>query len=393
MVHSGPRGSFAERVTLRPVSELHGRFRFDEVDGAVGFVELTGDGALEGLKLREAVYLDIETTGLGGGAGTWPFMVALGRFKGDELELWQGFMRSPAEEAGVLEETARRIADSSGVVSFFGKSFDRHRLEDKMRVHGIEAPFGRLPHLDLYHPLNRLYTRRAGWDRVGGGGESPAGSGFGDGRLATMERALCGLERGLDLSGAHAPAAWFDYLAGRPHLLEEVFRHNALDVWSLVTLAAHLGRTLCEVRVDGSPLEGPRLARQLGLASLAKARADRHGELAALDRALEELGPREVPCALALWVADARRLAGDPVGALGAYEALEERADLPPRLRAASAQERAKLLEHHAKNPGAALAAAEAARASAVQGRLGARFLDELDRRAERLQKKLRASQ
>ena len=41
---------------------------------------------------------------------------------------------------------------------------------------------------------------------------------------------------------AGGPAAWFDYLHGRPHRLEGVFQHNLDDVKSLVTLLAHVGR-------------------------------------------------------------------------------------------------------------------------------------------------------
>jgi uncharacterized protein YprB with RNaseH-like and TPR domain len=387
----GPMGAFAERLTVRPARECHGHYRFDEVDAAEGLAELARDPALEALEPRACVYLDIETTGLSGGAGTWPFMVALGTFVGDQFELWQGFMRDPGEEPGLLEETARRIAASGGIVSFFGKSFDRHRLEDKMRQHGIASPFDGRPHLDLYHPLNRLYTRRAIWQRLTGADAELAPAGFSDGRLGTMERELCGLERGLDLSGAHAPAAWFDFLGGRPHLLEEVFRHNALDVWSLATLLAHLGRARDERRVDGTPLSGPRLARQLGLASLARDACQRGRELEHLDEARRELlaASATEPVGLGLWRADAQRLGGESEAALAAYSDLLEHPALPERDRARAATERAKLLEHHSHDPEAALGACEVARAAAVRGRLGDRFLADLDKRALRLARKL----
>ncbi|MFM7299113.1 MAG: ribonuclease H-like domain-containing protein, partial [Planctomycetota bacterium] len=172
-----------------------------------------------------ALFLDIETTGLAGGAGTKAFLVGLGRFTGDGFELWQGFLRGPEDEAALLDECARRVASAGALVSFFGKSFDRHRLEDKMRLHGIDAPFERCLHLDLYHPCRRLY-----------------GAGLANGRLATMEREIAGVERPHDLPGAFAPAAWYDYLAGRAHRLEEVFEHNRDDILSLVAIASALAR-------------------------------------------------------------------------------------------------------------------------------------------------------
>ncbi len=185
--------------------------------------------------------------------------------------------RGPEEEASLLATTAARIRASDGLVTFFGKSFDRHRLQDKMRVHGIEPPFAGRAHLDLYHPLKRLY----------------AGA-FPDGRLATLERALCGVERERDLPGSFAPAAWFDFLAGRPHLLEEVFRHNYDDVKSLVTLAAHLGSARAGARVDGTPLEGPADARHSALARSAVRRREWSDALAWLARVVQPSREQEL---------------------------------------------------------------------------------------------------
>lgn len=177
------------------------------------------------LPLEDALFLDTETTGLGGGAGTYVFLVGLARFDGDAFEIWQGFLDSPASEAALLAESARRIRQASVVVSFFGKSFDRHRLEDKLCVHGIETPFAGKPHLDLYWPLRRRYQGH-----------------FADCRLRTLERELAGVVREDDLPGSFAPAAWFDYLAGRAHRLEGVFRHNLDDVKSLAVLLHALSR-------------------------------------------------------------------------------------------------------------------------------------------------------
>ncbi|MDF1837730.1 MAG: ribonuclease H-like domain-containing protein, partial [Planctomycetota bacterium] len=189
------------------------------------FILLSGDAQLDGLDPSRAVYLDTETTGLSGGAGVFVYMVGLASFTDRGLEVWQGFMDGPEQEAALLTEVARRIQISGGVVSFFGKSFDRHRLQDKMSIHGIDSPFEDRPHLDLYHPLRRLHRGV-----------------YKNSRLQTMEHVLCGLNRSDDLPGSLAPEAWFDYLADRPHRLEGVFRHNCDDVLSLVTLLAWLAR-------------------------------------------------------------------------------------------------------------------------------------------------------
>ena len=239
---AGSHGTHAARIDVRTRASLHGAFALEAaLDVAPdAFAPFARDGSLGRVDLARAVYLDIETTGLSGGAGTYPFLVALGTFTGSGFEVWQGFLREPDEEPAMLAAAAERIAGASAIVSFFGKSFDRHRLEDKMRLHAIEPPFDGLAHLDLYHPCARLYA--------------PA---LPDGKLQTMERALCGVTRADDLPGAFAPEAWFDFLASRPHRLEAVFQHNLDDVLSLVTLAAHLGRSHDERGPDGAALTGP----------------------------------------------------------------------------------------------------------------------------------------
>lgn len=248
-------GVFAARVQRLDVASCeHGDWRLGEIDGAcaAAISRLAADEALTDIDLRQAVYLDTETTGLSGGAGVYVFMIGLGWFEGDDYVSWQGFLRHPGEERALLAEVAERLRGASALVSFFGKSFDRHRLQDKMRIAGVEPPFEGLPHLDLYHPFRRL-----------------TGDAFGNGRLQTMERELLGFHREKDLPGSLAPAAWFDFLGSRPHRLEGVFLHNHEDVLSLVVLTALLGRVEEEVRVSGDEIPGPSARRAWALAKTA----------------------------------------------------------------------------------------------------------------------------
>ena len=284
-------------------------------------------------------------------------------------------MREPGEERALLAEVAERVAGRSAVVSFFGKSFDRHRLEDKMRAHAVDAPFGARPHLDLFAPCRRL-TR----------GTLP------DSRLNTLETALCGLERADDLPGAWAPEAWFDFLAGRPHRLEGVFQHNYDDVLSLVTLAAHVGRATHEARANGEELKGCARTRAWALA-----------------RAFRDAGDRERGAGL---VRGARSRA-PPVREREARELCFERADLLRRdrrdeaARAALEQlldaapdawstrcrlELAKLLEHRFGELARARELAREALALVDSQHVGAergRLRGDLERRLERLAAKL----
>lgn len=255
-------GSFLARTTRFGATHRHGELELASIEHAraADLALVARDPALQGLAPRDGLFLDIETNGLQGGAGGIAFLVALGAFvpapAGERaFELWQGFLRGPADERALLVEVERRVRAAPLVVTFFGKSFDRHRLEDKLRFHSLPTPFSDKPHLDLYWPCRRLY-----------------GAALPNGRLATMERALLGFERQDDLPGSLAPAAWLDFLAGRAHRLEQVFAHNRDDLLSLVGLVAHLGRAEAGELADGRPLAGNAETR---LQALDKLRAPR----------------------------------------------------------------------------------------------------------------------
>jgi len=368
---SNARGQSHARILRFPLDWKHGSWPLNWIgDREHDLATLGRDATLERLELSRSIYLDIETTGLSGGAGTIPFMVGLGTFREDHFELWQGFLRGPEDEAALLEEVAQRVAERDSLVSFFGKSFDRHRLEDKMRVHAVVPSFER-PHLDLFHPLKRLYR-----------------GAYSDTRLATLERALCKVQRIDDLPGSHAPAAWFDYLAGRAHRLEAVFEHNRDDVLSLVTLAAHLCCTSAEKRPDGAALEGVACARARGLAHLHAALRDFEQALVWTSRALERR-PDDVHD-LKLLRADLLRLSGKHEQALAVYE--EVRGEAPETESVNALLQIAKLCEHRLRDYARAKDAAQLAASLAedyLTGTARRRALNESQRRIERLAMKL----
>jgi uncharacterized protein YprB with RNaseH-like and TPR domain len=215
----GAEGSYLVRESLHPPRP--GFLRALETDPTV-LTWLARDPRLAGLDPARSVFLDIETTSLGGGAGVHVFLAALGRLSSDgSFTLRQYFLGSPGGARPMLAAVTRDLAAASSVVTFFGKAFDRHRLEDQFRLAGLDAGFPDVPHADLYH----LSRARFGWRLV-------------NCKLRTVEAAILGIRREGDLPGSEAPQAYFDYLRGRPHPLEAVFQHNALDVLSLVDLLA-----------------------------------------------------------------------------------------------------------------------------------------------------------
>lgn len=168
---------------------------------------------------RGTLFLDVETTGLAGGAGTVVFLTGIAEFEAERLVLEQVFLRSFAEEGAALQHIAGRLAGAEQLVTFVGKTFDRHRLAARFGVQRIEHRILTLPHQDLYYVARRALR-----------GTIP------NTRLRTVERVLLGLERADDLPGSEAPAAFLSWLRDGTGPVDRVLEHNRLDVLSLVAL-------------------------------------------------------------------------------------------------------------------------------------------------------------
>src|SRR5690606_3768447 len=133
---------------------------------------------------RRAAFIDTETTGLGGGAGVYCFMVGVGTFEsyqpyaGDQLPVEsssnqppthfvvrQFFMRNPAEEASLLVALAQLLEPYEMTVTFNCRSFDlpllRLRYMQNRRFLPIRRDVTLLqpdrPHLDLLMPARRIW--------------------------------------------------------------------------------------------------------------------------------------------------------------------------------------------------------------------------------------------
>lgn len=176
--------------------------------------------------MRRAVFLDTETTGLAGGSGTYAFLVGLGFFQDANFVVRQYFLRDYPEEDALLEAVAADLAPCRLLVTFNGKAYDWPLLETRFRLSRRPPPLSGVPHLDLLHPARRIWR-----DRL------PQCS------LTTLETQILGVVRQGDVPGSLIPQRYFDYLrSGDAGPLAEVVLHNRMDIVSLVSLAAWLGR-------------------------------------------------------------------------------------------------------------------------------------------------------
>lgn len=179
------------------------------------------------------IFLDTETTGLGGGAGTYVFMVGLGWLTAEAFIVRQYCMQALGAERALLHLVLDDLARATGLVSFNGRGFDLPLLSGRLAFSRIRNNLEQIPHLDLLLLARRLYRARLGSCSLG-----------------SLERNVLGLQRDRDTQSWLIPSLYFDYLRrGDPSQLAGVFDHNAQDVASLVVLAAAGGQLLAEQMV------------------------------------------------------------------------------------------------------------------------------------------------
>ncbi len=187
---------------------------------------MQGDEMPDSFDPRRILYLDTETTGLMGGAGTVAFEVGLGYLTDEGFVLHQYVMRDYPEEKFLLQAVADVASRFDVVCTFNGKSFDVPLLKDRFLLNRIRTNCLDKPHIDLLHIARRVWKLR-----------------LKKCNLSHLEEAILGYPRVDDLPGAEVPERFFRYLkTGDFSLLEDVLEHNAQDVCSMCTLLSHMCR-------------------------------------------------------------------------------------------------------------------------------------------------------
>jgi uncharacterized protein YprB with RNaseH-like and TPR domain len=180
-----------------------------------------------GNKLR-SVYIDTETTGLAGGSGTLAFLLGVASVDRQAINLTQWLITRFDAEGAALSAFADTLNPADRLVSYNGKSYDLPLLLTRFRMQGLHPTFQDLAHLDLLHPIRRLFGKH--WD---------------DCRLLSVEERLLGFQRIDDLPGSEAPEAWFCYLReNHADKLIKVVEHNRQDILSLAVTHAALAQAI-----------------------------------------------------------------------------------------------------------------------------------------------------
>ncbi len=335
------RLELSHRTGRAPVA--HGRRASPEL-----LALLALDPSLAACDPAGALFLDTETTGLAGGAGTVAFLVGLAWWDEGALVLEQLLVRALGEEAPMLERVRERLARASMLVTFNGKSFDMPLLRARFVMARMEAPPAP-PHLDLLHVARRVHAGRLGRGC----------------RLVALERDVLGFERIDDVASGDVSAVYLHFLhTGDARALLGVIEHNA---WDVVAMAALLG-------LYGAPLHDELAAEDLvGVARTLRRAGALDRALAAADAAVERAaGPESLRAR-----ADIAKALGDRARALDDFESLARAVD-----DASVRLELAKLYEHWVREPERALEWAE--RGTGETSERAQRRRERLRRKAQR---------
>ena len=177
----------------------------------------------ENLDPRKILYLDTETTGLGG-SGTVAFLVGMGYLTDNGFEVHQFLLRDYPEEPFQLKHVAAGLGKFDVLCTFNGTTFDVPLLESRFRMNRMNPDCLDMPHLDLLHMCRRLWKLRLGRCNLG-----------------RLEEVILGQPRTDDIPGSEVPERYFTYLkTKRIELLEDVLSHNAQDIISLCVLLNHM---------------------------------------------------------------------------------------------------------------------------------------------------------
>lgn len=299
--------------------------------------KLALDPAFQGCDMRRMLFVDTETTGLAGGAGTIPFLIGMAWFEDESLRVQQLFLERPGEEVPMLHMLAARLAQASCLVSYNGKSFDWPLLRTRFVLNRIAVP-PLPPHLDLLHCARRVWKRR-----------------LQEVRLQQLEREVLGLHRGdEDIDGAEIPIAYLAYLRGDVDArIASIIEHNGNDLIALSAVLVALLERFESVRDADDPRE------HLSLAHLARRASDRE-RAASFAVAASNGGMRDVATEAFQLIAKLKRAEGDHPGEVEALAtALTHSAD--GDVAGAIHLALAKLYEHRVKNFEQALHHAELA--------------------------------
>ena len=209
-------------------------------------------------RLDRTLFIDTETTGLSGGAGTVAFLIGVGKTTGDRFVVKQYLMPDYSCETDMLLALRQDFDSCDTVVHFNGKRFDIPLLRDRLVIKRIDDYTDGIYQLDLLYPSRTVWKLRLGTCRLG-----------------YIETKILGLPERDDIPGGEIPQRYFESIKAQDtELLNDVIEHNRQDIYTLAFLLAKLND--CYTSPE-------KLDEQLDLFSMGRC-LERHGEVRAAEK-------------------------------------------------------------------------------------------------------------
>lgn len=221
-------GSFLVREIRYPILHRHGIHQLAELEEVQRHLDVFRKPEQQPLDYSNLLFLDLETTGLGVGAGNVPFMVGLAYLQDDAFVVEQMLIRHPAEERAMIGYLCNLLPSFTHLVTYNGRTFDWPVLHNRFILNGFRTFKWEPIHVDLLHPSRSIWRNT-----------------LVSCKLSHVEEERLGITREDDVPGSLAPAIYFQFLSdGNPQPLHGVFQHNEIDMLSLAALAIRFGHLL-----------------------------------------------------------------------------------------------------------------------------------------------------
>jgi uncharacterized protein YprB with RNaseH-like and TPR domain len=244
--------------------------------------QLDADGVRRGeFDVQNAVFLDLETTGLSAANGDMAFVVGMARVVGDQFIVQQVIAHHRREERAALLATHEVLSRAGSLVTFNGASFDLKFLRERFRAERLSLECLELPHVDVLKAARRVFGRTRG-----------------SLRLPNVESICLGYQRHGDIPGSEAPGRFARTAqTGDPTPILPIIEHNRLDLISLLpilgVLAGHVeSPATAAEREVGRPRPAPVKPRTT---QRPEPRSEPHGEPRAARTPEKRSGQRPEP--------------------------------------------------------------------------------------------------
>ena len=180
----------------------------------------------EGIHPEECVFFDLETTGLMGGAGTFPFLLGFASIDDNHVIIEQYFLPDFGREYLLLKNLVPWLTKFKYLLSYNGKSYDWPLLRARFVMNQINPDFRNLIHIDLLHMARRLWKNTlTSCD------------------LMSVESSILQRHRGSDIPGWMIPQSYFSFLrTGNIHEIIRIIEHNYYDLVTSAELFLLFGR-------------------------------------------------------------------------------------------------------------------------------------------------------